>query len=313
MDTSGRIIWAKSSQRIQQANVLSKNAAEDGITLKLSISDLGVCDFNAQTILHNSDGRYMAICSEHEYAIYSTTLEKTYAFGPAQEFIWSHDSSMYAIRNGPSQVKIFKDFKEIKLFESDFGIEKIFGGQLMGVQNVNGYLNVYDWQTTAIIRKFPKAFSQFNIFWSENGKLVCISSESQSNFYKYNRKLIGDVPELTYKYNPEHVFEFQCYISETVNTGIWVRDCFIYTNSLNELKYCVRGNTRQISDLERKMYLLGYIPDKERLYLGDKELNVVSYSLLLTELQYPPVRKYFFFTANKCKTINDRLFLGQIW
>lgn len=30
------------------------------------------------------------------------------------------------------------------------------------------------------------------------------------------------------------------------------------------------------------MYLLGYIPKDNRLYLGGKELNVVSYSLLLS-------------------------------
>lgn len=34
------------------------------------------------------------------------------------------------------------------------------------------------------------------------------------------------------------------------------------------------------------MYLLGYIPKDDRLYLGDKELNIVSYSLLVSVLEY---------------------------
>lgn len=34
------------------------------------------------------------------------------------------------------------------------------------------------------------------------------------------------------------------------------------------------------------MYLLGYIPKDNRLYLGDKDLNVVSYSLLVSVLEY---------------------------
>lgn len=34
------------------------------------------------------------------------------------------------------------------------------------------------------------------------------------------------------------------------------------------------------------MYLLGYISRENRLYLGDKELNIVSYSLLLPVLEY---------------------------
>lgn len=36
----------------------------------------------------------------------------------------------------------------------------------------------------------------------------------------------------------------------------------------------------------RTMYLLGYIPKDDRLYLGDKELNIVSYCLLVSVLEY---------------------------
>lgn len=36
----------------------------------------------------------------------------------------------------------------------------------------------------------------------------------------------------------------------------------------------------------RTMYLLGYIPKDDRLYLGDKELNIVSFSLLVSVLEY---------------------------
>lgn len=34
------------------------------------------------------------------------------------------------------------------------------------------------------------------------------------------------------------------------------------------------------------MYLLGYIPKDNRLYLSDKDMNVVGYSLLLSVLEY---------------------------
>jgi len=36
----------------------------------------------------------------------------------------------------------------------------------------------------------------------------------------------------------------------------------------------------------RVMYLLGYILNDNRLYLGDKELNIVSFSLQLSVLEY---------------------------
>lgn len=41
-----------------------------------------------------------------------------------------------------------------------------------------------------------------------------------------------------------------------------------------------------ISHLDRTMYLLGYVPKDNRLYLGDKELNVISFSLQLSVLEY---------------------------
>lgn len=48
------------------------------------------------------------------------------------------------------------------------------------------------------------------------------------------------------------------------------------------------------------MYLLGYIPNDNRVYLGDKELNVVSYSLLLSVLEYQTaVMRKDFVTADK--------------
>jgi len=48
------------------------------------------------------------------------------------------------------------------------------------------------------------------------------------------------------------------------------------------------------------MYILGYIPKDNRLYLGDKELNVISYSLLLSVLEYQTaVMRQDFETADK--------------
>lgn len=75
-------------------------------------------------------------------------------------------------------------------------------------------------------------------------------------------------------------------INEIVRTGVWVGDCFIYTNSVNRINYYVGGEIVTISHLDRTMYLLGYIPKDNRLYLGDKELNVVSFSLQLSVLEY---------------------------
>lgn len=66
-------------------------------------------------------------------------------------------------------------------------------------------------------------------------------------------------------------------VPESVKTGLWVGDCFIYTNGVNRINYYVGGEIVTISHLDRTMYLLGYVARDNRLYLGDKELNIVSY------------------------------------
>ena len=40
-------------------------------------------------------------------------------------------------------------------------------------------------------------------------------------------------------------------VEEVVRTGLWVGDCFIYTNSLNRLNYYVGGEIVTISHLDR--------------------------------------------------------------
>lgn len=72
----------------------------------------------------------------------------------------------------------------------------------------------------------------------------------------------------------------------SVKTGCWVGDCFIYTNSTNRLNYLVGGQTSTLSHFDTTIYLLGYIPRDNRVYVTDKDLNVSSYALPLSLIKY---------------------------
>ncbi len=64
------------------------------------------------------------------------------------------------------------------------------------------------------------------------------------------------------------------------------------------------------SVLSRTMYILGYIPKDNRLYLSDKDMNVVGYSLLLSVLEYQTaVMRQDFETA---KQVQYMCFLGTV-
>ena len=81
-------------------------------------------------------------------------------------------------------------------------------------------------------------------------------------------------------------------------------DCFIYTNSVNRLNYYVGGEIVTVSHLERPLYLLGYNTEMNRLVLCDKELNIVSYNLNLSILEYQTaVMRQDFETADKVRCL----------
>ncbi|XP_070562089.1 coatomer subunit beta'-like [Ptychodera flava] len=301
MDTSGKIIWAKHAE-IQQANLktMADMEIKDGERLPLAVKDMGSCEIYPQTIAHNPNGRFVVVCGDGEYIIYTAMALRNKAFGSAQEFVWAQDSNEYAVREGTSTVKLFRNFKERKSFKPDFGAEGIYGGFLLGVRSASG-LAFYDWETNELVRRIEIAPKQ--IFWSDSGELVCITTEDSFFILKYSTEAVSKAQETKEGVTEdgiEDAFDVVGEIQECVKTGLWVGDCFIYTNSVNRLNYYVGGEIVTISHMDRVMYLLGYIPRDNRLYLGDKELNVVSYELLLSVLEYQTaVMRRDFETADK--------------
>ncbi|XP_070562088.1 coatomer subunit beta'-like isoform X2 [Ptychodera flava] len=301
MDSSGKIIWAKHSE-IQQANLKSIQGLEtkDGERLPLAVKDMGSCEIYPQTIAHNPNGRFVVVCGDGEYIIYTAMALRNKAFGSAQEFVWAQDSNDYATRT-KYEVKIYRNFKEVKSFKPTFRADSIYGGPLLGVSTSEG-LAFYEWTNTDdLIRRIeitPKA-----IFWSDSGELVCITTEDSFFILKYSTEAVSKAQETKEGVTEdgiEDAFDVVGEIQECVKTGLWVGDCFIYTNSVNRLNYYVGGEIVTISHLDRVMSLLGYIPRDNRLYLGDKELNVVSYELLLSVLEYQTaVMRRDFETADK--------------
>ena len=287
MDSGGKIIWAKHSE-MQQASLkaLEKDEIQDGERLPLAVKDMGSCEVYPQTVQHNPNGRFVVVCGDGEYIIYTAMALRNKSFGSALEFVWAWDSSEYAVRESSTTIKLFKNFKEKKTFKPDFGAETIYGGALLGVKSVSG-LAFYDWETNQLIRRIeiqPKA-----VHWSETGELCCIVTEESYFILKYvpdNVTAAAENPEKVSEDGIEDAFDVLGEVSETVKTGLWVGDCFIYTNSVNRLNYYVGGEIVTIAHLDRTMYLLGYIPTDNRLYLGDKELSVVSYQLLVSVLEY---------------------------
>uniref|UniRef100_T1GNT3 BPTI/Kunitz inhibitor domain-containing protein n=1 Tax=Megaselia scalaris TaxID=36166 RepID=T1GNT3_MEGSC len=276
MDVSGgKIIWAKHSE-MQQVNLktLSDDAeVKDGERLPVAVKDMGACEIYPQTISHNPNGRFVVVCGDGEYIIYTSMALRNKAFGSAQEFVWAPDNNEYAIRENNGTVKLFRNFKERKSFTPEYGAENIFAGYFLGVKTSSG-LAFYDWETLQLVRRIE--VQPRNVYWNESGSLVCLATDDSYYILSVDTGAIVQVLESKQPIEDdgiESAFDVVGEITEQIRTGIWVGDCFIYTNSVNRINYYVGGEIVTISHLDRTMYLLGYVPKDNRIYLGDKELN----------------------------------------
>ena len=144
------------------------DAAEikDGERLPLAVKDMGSCEVYPQTLSHNPNGRFVVVCGDGEYIIYTAMALRNKSFGSAQEFVWAADSSEYAVRENASTIKLFKNFKEKKTFKPDFGAEAIYGGHFLGVKSPSG-LAFYDWESQSLIRRIEITPKQVIILANE--------------------------------------------------------------------------------------------------------------------------------------------------
>lgn len=302
MDSGGKVIWARHNE-IQTVNIRSLGGAggaggeergaetddggiSDGERLPLAVKDLGTCDVYPQSLAHSPNGRFVAVCGDGEYVVYTALAWRNKAFGSALEFVWADDSNVFATRESSHSVKIHRSFKEVLTLRLPFSIEAIHGGHCLGVRTQD-FIIFYDWNTGRVVRRIDVAAR--GVYWSESGATVVIAGESSFYVLSYLSEAVtaffaggGEADED----GIEDAFELQTEIPEVVRTGIWVGDCFIYNNASWRLNYCVGGQVTTLHHLDKPMYLLGYLASRSRVYLVDRDFGVVSYTLLLSVVEY---------------------------
>lgn len=272
-------------------------AFADGERVQLPEKELGSVELFPQHVSHNPNGRFVAVCGDNEFVIYTAQALRNKTFGQALDLSWSaYGIGDYAVRESTSKVKIFKNFKETHAFRPAVVADAISGGSLLCVRS-SDTLCFYDWDTGALVRRIE--VSARSLFWNEEGALVAVAGDDTFYVLKYSRETAAaglaaggaDVAEE----GVEAAFEVAHEVSDKVRSGLWVGDCFIYTNSSNRLNYYVGGEVITLAHLDRRMYLLGYLAKEGRVFLIDKAGAIVSYGLSLAVLEYQTavVRKDF--------------------
>ena len=77
----------------------------DGERLPLAVKDLGSCDIYPGSLVHSPNGRFVAVCGDGEYIIYTALAWRNKSYGSALSFVWGEDSNTFATRDSPSIVR----------------------------------------------------------------------------------------------------------------------------------------------------------------------------------------------------------------
>ena len=252
--------------------------------------DLGTCELYPQDCLHNNNGRFVAVCGDGEYIVYTAGVLRNKCFGTAIDFGWStYGTGDYAIRDQDLQIKIFKSWKDtgISFRPSEIDAEQMWGGALIAVKSHDA-VAFYDWETGYYIQRIDVPAAPKAIYWNDAGDKVIIATREAFYHLNFNRDLV----DTSFAENGrsedgvEEAFILEAEIQEVVRSGQWVGDCFLYVSKSGRLNYSVGGQTMTLSHLDRKMYMLGYVGREDRVYLCDKQKNITSYTLLTSILEY---------------------------
>jgi coatomer subunit beta' len=190
MDASGKLIWAKANEVYSSIIKGGDASIKDNEPISLAVKDLGTCEVYPQTLIHSPNGRFVAVCGDGEWIVYTPLAWRNKAFGSGLDFVWASrgNQNEFAIRESSTSVKIFKNFAEKSGgLDVGFSAEALFGGVLLGVKGQGG-VSFFDWATGGLVRRIEVEPKQ--VYWNEAGELVCLACEdtfyvlrfSQDNF-----------------------------------------------------------------------------------------------------------------------------------
>ena len=299
MDATGKVVWA-SNNDVKTATVkglvgTGEDALPDGERLPVIPRDLGSCEVYPQMLKHNCNGRFVAVCGDGEFIIYTSQALRNKAFGQALDFVWSGSGTGdYCIRESSNLIKIFKNFKESQsIVPATASAESLYGGSLVGVKGGEGAVLFYDWDSGVFVQKIEAAPKE--VFWSDSGNMVLIATEESAYVLAYHADKVSQAlatGQVSAEDGVEGSFDLLYEIGDTITSGKWVGDCFIYVNSGGRLNYSVGGQIETLVHLETSAggqaqhSVLGYLAKEDRVFLVDKSLNIISYGIMLTVLQY---------------------------
>lgn len=286
MDTNGRAYWAKNND-IQSTHLNQFTDLSDGETVDVIVKDVSTSEIMPTSISYSSNNRYVSVCGEYEYAIYSALAWRSKSFGQAQEFVWGV-GDVFALRKSNSTVAISTSFQDPVEFAPPLGVSRIYGGYLLGI--ASDVISFYTWDTKpTLVRQID--VKPTGIWWSTmnstsftSGTYVAISTHDSLFVLQYNEGYM-DNNDYDPEAGSESAFIMVGESDGNIQSGLWFGDIFFFIDK-NNLCFFAGGQIEKVAHLDKSMTIVGYVQKVERLFLCDNEYNFVSYSIPLSIMEF---------------------------
>jgi coatomer subunit beta' len=153
----------------------------------------------------------------------------------------------------------------------------------------NEAVYIYDFETTAFLRKIDVLPNQ--VVWNENKKTVALICDETTYILKVYPDKIHQYIEENENANIEDEgcvdgFEACFEINDKIINGLFNEDVFIFLNSKNKINYSLEDRVFSITTLNNNFSLLGYLSSLNKLFLMNKQFQLVSYSFPLSFINY---------------------------
>ncbi|VTZ67291.1 coatomer subunit beta, putative [Plasmodium chabaudi chabaudi] len=290
-----KIIYIKNADIfiINLQNINNDDNYNDGDIYKVNKKELGNCDFYPTNASFHPSGRFVCVSGHHEFNIYTSQVLRNKAYGKSPFFVWANNGD-YAIKDEGNKIVIYKDFTVCHSFQTPYPITELFGGYLLGVKS-NNFICFYDWNYYNMVRKID--INVKNVYWNEAGTYIAISTEESVYILSYNKNDEGsskDMKGIQTSMNSvegnnnmdENNFELESEITESIESGIWIYDSFLYVSkNLRLYIYTKKFNDIYVY-IDKYLYICGYVYEFDRIFLLDKNYNFYSFYIPIVYLQY---------------------------
>ena len=276
-----------------QNNLFSLNLKQvahetkDGEIITIPPKQLGSSEVFPNKINYSPNGRYFSILSDQEFIVSTSGVYRASCVGNCSDISWNEGES-FVIKDG-SSVKIFNNLKEEKSFKPGFSFDGVFGGPLFAIKTDEAIF-LYDVENTIFIRKIDVVPNK--IIWNEKKTKVALICEDAMYILEVNYDKIEEYIERISdgeKGDPdgcEEAFGDSFDVDGKILNGFFVEDVFVFENSKNKISYTINDKVFNITTLSNRFFLLGYLESTNKIYLMNKNFQLISYTFPHNFIKY---------------------------